>query len=113
MICYLSASYSSGAPRHLPYLRVGAEYQHFIFVELTLIIILNFKYNLLNFPCVSTVKSVLSLPHEVANHAVADHDAITREHIAVAVKHTQVARSDVPLCLAGEMHPRLVTEVLA
>ena len=36
MICYLSASYSSGAPRHLPYLRGGAEYQHFIFVELML-----------------------------------------------------------------------------
>ena len=36
MICYLSASYSSGAPRHLPYLRGGAEYQHFIFIELTL-----------------------------------------------------------------------------
>ena len=41
--------YSSGAPRHLPYFRGGAEYQHFIFIELTLSsFILIFIFNLFN-----------------------------------------------------------------
>jgi hypothetical protein len=33
---YCGVSYSSGASRHLPYLRGGVDNQHFIFIEFTL-----------------------------------------------------------------------------
>ena len=39
MTCNTSASYSSGALRHLP---LWTEYQHFIFVELTLLKLISF-----------------------------------------------------------------------
>ena len=35
-IYFEEKSYSSGASRHLPYLRGGVDRQHFIFIELTL-----------------------------------------------------------------------------
>ena len=53
------------------------------------------------------------LPHEVADDAVAEHDAVTGQYIATILGHAQMASGNVGLGLTGEVLPCSFSEVMA